>query len=143
MQPRYVTISSSGSSPWQLVNWHTTPINIGFGVRTSALSSTWQIDVTLDDPTNTFPSSAGPTVFQSSQVGTINGGSSNAVGAILQPIAAWRVTNNSTGGAVTVTDASGGFALTVSSRPYYGYWLLDLQRADGRAAQAWTLQKSG
>ncbi|MEU6759658.1 RICIN domain-containing protein, partial [Streptomyces sp. NPDC046685] len=36
------------------------------------------------------------------------------------------------GGAVTVTDPSGGFALTVSKRPYYGYWLLDLQRADGR-----------
>jgi hypothetical protein len=90
-------------SPWQLANWHCTPINIGFAVKTSALSSSWQIDVTLDDPTGTYPSSAGPTIFQSPQVGTINGGSSNTVGAILQPIAAWRVTNNSTGGTVTVT----------------------------------------
>ncbi|MEV7520522.1 RICIN domain-containing protein [Streptomyces sp. NPDC091371] len=54
---------------------------------------------------------------------------------------AWRVTSKS--GAVTVTDPSGGFALTVSSRPYYGNWLLDLQRADGRATQVWTLQKAG
>ncbi|MFE0009559.1 RICIN domain-containing protein [Streptomyces erythrochromogenes] len=54
---------------------------------------------------------------------------------------AWKLTTR--GGAVTVTDPSGGFALTVSNRPYYGNWLLDLQRADGRAAQAWTLQKSG
>lgn len=54
---------------------------------------------------------------------------------------AWKLTSR--GGAVTVTDPSGGFALTVSNRPYYGNWLLDLQRADGRAAQAWTVQKAG
>ncbi|WP_225884536.1 RICIN domain-containing protein [Streptomyces sp. fd1-xmd] len=54
---------------------------------------------------------------------------------------AWKLTTR--GGAVTVTEPSGTFALTVSNRPYYGNWLLDLQRADGRAAQAWTLQKSG
>jgi hypothetical protein len=83
-------------------------MNIGFGVRTNGLSSSWQIDVTMDDPTGTFPSSAGPTVFQSSQVGGISGGSSNAVGSITTPIAAWRVTNNSTGGTVTVTALQAG-----------------------------------
>ncbi|WP_133896273.1 hypothetical protein [Streptomyces sp. KS 21] len=41
------------------------------------------------------------------------------------------------------TDASGGYALTVSNRPYYGDWLLDLQRADGRTSQVWTVQKVG
>ncbi|MEU7556172.1 RICIN domain-containing protein [Streptomyces sp. NPDC044571] len=51
----------------------------------------------------------------------------------------WKV--SSRGGAFTVTDPSGGFALTVSNRPYYGDWLLDLQRADGRPTQAWTVQK--
>ncbi|WP_244291149.1 RICIN domain-containing protein [Streptomyces subrutilus] len=54
---------------------------------------------------------------------------------------AWKLTSR--GGAVTVTDPGGGFALTVSNRPYYGNWLLDLQRADGRATQAWTVQKAG
>jgi hypothetical protein len=104
MQPQYVTVTSSGSSPWRLTNWHATlPMNIGFGVRTSALSSNWQIDVTMDDPFGTFPSSAGPTIFQSSQVGGISGGSSNSIGSITTPIAAWRVTNTSTGGTVTVT----------------------------------------
>jgi hypothetical protein len=55
----------------------------------------------MDDVTNTFPSSAGPTVFQSSQVGGISGGSSNAVGSITVPIAAWRLTVTSTGGSAT------------------------------------------
>jgi hypothetical protein len=52
----------------------------------------------------------------------------------------WRVTTS--GASVKITDPSGGYALTVSSRPYYGNWLLDLQRADGRAAQVWTVQKA-
>lgn len=51
----------------------------------------------------------------------------------------WKL--SSRGGAITVTDPSGTYALTVSNRPYYGSWLLDLQRTDGRAAQAWTVQK--
>ncbi|MEU9175728.1 hypothetical protein AB0C90_02485 [Streptomyces sp. NPDC048550] len=32
---------------------------------------------------------------------------------------------------------------TVSNRPHYGARLLDLQRADGRATQVWTVQKVG
>lgn len=108
MQPRYVTVTSSGSSPWQTVNWHVTPVNIGFAVRTSALSSNWQLDVTMDDPGTVYASSAGPTIFQSSQVGTLNGGSSNAIGAVTQPIAAWRLTLSSTGGTATVTALQAG-----------------------------------
>lgn len=110
MQPRYLTLSSSGSSPWQLVGWYATPINIGFALRTASLSSTWQIDVTMDDVTDAFPSSAGPTIFQSSQVGGPAGSSVNAIGAITQPIAAWRLTNNSRGGSVTVTALQAGIA---------------------------------
>ncbi|MGW5847870.1 RICIN domain-containing protein [Streptomyces sp. NPDC055254] len=53
----------------------------------------------------------------------------------------WKL--NSSSGTSTITDASGGYALTVSNRPYYGEWLLDLQRADGRATQVWTVQKVG
>ncbi|MBT2545035.1 RICIN domain-containing protein [Streptomyces sp. ISL-44] len=51
----------------------------------------------------------------------------------------WKL--NSRTGLTTITDASGGFALTVSNRPYYGETLLDLQRADGRATQVWSVQK--
>jgi len=110
MQPRYVTVSSSGSSPWQLVNWHAVPINIGFASRAASLSSQYQIDITLDDPTGTYPSSAGPTVFLSSQAagGGIALSSLGGIGVITQPIAAWRITNHSTGGSVTVTALQAG-----------------------------------
>lgn len=107
--PTYVTLTSSGSSPWISVNYHTiSDINIGIAIRTNALSSNWQIDVTMDDPFGTYPSSAGPTVFQSSQVGGISGGSSNSIGAISNPIAAFRLTTSSTGGAVTMTALQAG-----------------------------------
>lgn len=110
MQPRYVTVTSSGVSAWQPVNWHVTPINIGFASRVASLSSQYQIDVTMDDPFGTYPSSAGPTVFLSSQCagGGIALSSIGGIGVITQPIAAWRITNNSTGGSVTVTVLQAG-----------------------------------
>ncbi|MFI8519976.1 RICIN domain-containing protein [Streptomyces sp. NPDC085481] len=52
----------------------------------------------------------------------------------------WRM--NLANGTATVTDRNGAFALTVSNRPYYGTWLLDLQRLDGRPAQTWTVRKA-
>ncbi|WP_246042529.1 MULTISPECIES: RICIN domain-containing protein [Streptomyces] len=51
----------------------------------------------------------------------------------------WKL--NAQSGSTTITDPSGAYALTVSNRAYYGAWLLDLQRADGRATQVWTVQK--
>jgi hypothetical protein len=84
-------------------------MQIGFGIRVSALSSTYQIDVTVDDPTGVYPSSAGPTIFASSAVGGPVIASSNQIGSISTcPIAAWRVTNNSTGGNVTATALQAG-----------------------------------
>lgn len=109
MQPIYVTQSSTGSSPWKLINWHVTPINLGITV-VSAGSTGWQIDVTMADPTGTYLSTAGVTVFSASGVGgPAPATSTNAfIGAVLQPIAAWRLTNNSTTGAVTATVVQAG-----------------------------------
>ena len=103
MQPRYLTLSSSGSTPWQVTNWSgDSPMMIGFAVTVASLSSTWQLDVTLADQSGTFPSTVS-TVFQASQVGGPAGSSINGIGAISTcPIAAWRLTNNSTGGNVHV-----------------------------------------
>ncbi|MFD5513998.1 RICIN domain-containing protein, partial [Streptomyces sp. NPDC127051] len=52
----------------------------------------------------------------------------------------WKL--SSSGGGVIIADTSGHYALTVSKRPYYGNWLIDLQKADGRPAQVWTVQKA-
>jgi hypothetical protein len=115
MQPVYVTLSSSGTSPWQLTNWNITPFQIGIAVATNGLSGTWNIDVTMDDPSGVYPAPGGLTVFASSEVTTGGGpsgqpltGSSNSIGVINQPIAAWRVTNQSTGGTVVVTALQAG-----------------------------------
>lgn len=110
MQPIYVTVTSTGSSPWKLTNWHAGTFNISFAARVASLSSQFQLDITFDDPTSVYPSSAGPTIFLSSQAagGGIALSSVNAIGVITQPIAAWRVTNNSTGGTVTVTALQSG-----------------------------------
>ena len=43
-----------------------------------------------------------------SQTGAIAGGSTNAIGSITQPIAAWRLTLTSTGGSATVTALQAG-----------------------------------
>lgn len=103
MQPRYLTLSSSGSTNWQTVNWNgESPMMIGFAITAASLSSTWQLDVTLADQSGTFPSTVS-TVFQASQVGGPAASSINGIGAISTcPIAAWRLTNNSTGGSVHV-----------------------------------------
>jgi len=67
-------------------------------------SAQYHIDVTMDDPTKTYPSSAGPTVSSASAIGGPITSSVNQIAAISTcPIAAWRITNNSTAGSVTVT----------------------------------------
>lgn len=105
MQPRYVTLSSSGVSPWQLTNWQgDPPMMLGFGIAVASLSSQYSLQVTMDDPTNVYPSSAGPTVFSASAIGGPVTSSQNQIASISTcPVAAWRVTNSSTGGTVTVT----------------------------------------
>lgn len=106
MQPRYITQTSSGSSPWQITNWHGfPPMQLGFGISVAGLSSRYQIDCTLDDVTGTYPSSAtSPTIFSASAIGGPVTSSQNQIASISTcPISAWRVTNSSTGGSVTVT----------------------------------------
>lgn len=84
-------------------------MQIGFGIRVSSLSSQYQIDVTLDDPTGTYPSSAGPTVFSASAIGGPVTSSQNQIASISTcPVAAWRLTNNSTGGTVTASILQSG-----------------------------------
>jgi hypothetical protein len=73
VQPRYITLTSTGASAWQVPNWHTSGgQQFGFQV-TSTGGSSWFVDVTIEDPTGTFPNpnSSAPTGF------TVMTGSSN------------------------------------------------------------------
>jgi hypothetical protein len=92
MQPIYLTLSSSGSSPWKTANWHATPQQIAFAVLSTGGSS-WAIAVTYEDPSGTFPSpnSSAPTGF------TLLAGSSNqfvTVGSSMLPIAGYQFSLN-------------------------------------------------
>src|SRR5882672_3216393 len=109
MQPIYVTLTSTGSSPWQVVNWHATPQELQFQVISNG--SSWALAVTLEDPTGVYPSpnSSAPTAFT-----IISSVSSNALfelGSsvtlpIGNPIAAYQFTLNALsrlGGATKAT----------------------------------------
>jgi hypothetical protein len=99
MQPSYVTLSSTGSSPWKPVNSQIAPQEISFSVIGTTGGSSYAISVTLEDPTATYPSpvSSAPTAF------TLFTGSSVALFSIvssatvplLGPIYAYQVTLNS------------------------------------------------
>jgi hypothetical protein len=105
MQPIYITLTSSGSSPWKVPNWHATPQELSFQVISAG--SSYIISATLEDPTGVYPSpnSSAPTAF------TMFAGSSNAIFTlgstvtfpIGKPIAGYQVTLNalSTLGGVT------------------------------------------
>jgi hypothetical protein len=108
VQPVNITLTSSGSSPWKLTNWHCTgPMNIGVAVACNS-TSTWQIDYTVDDPTGTFPN---PTLGTAVTVFSTTNGSSNTYAAFTTPVAAIRLTMNalsSAGGKVTASILQAG-----------------------------------
>jgi hypothetical protein len=96
MQPRYITLKSSGSSVWQMPNWQATPQMISFAVLSTGGSS-WSVDIAFEDPTGVYPSpnSSAPTAF------TILSGSSNQFISLVPgsslypaPIAAYRLNFN-------------------------------------------------
>lgn len=114
LQPIYITLNSTGSSPCKLTNWQCTPQEISFAVISTGGSS-YFISATLEDPSGTYPSpiSSAPTGF------TIFTGSSNALfslgssatPALTEPIAAYQFTLNSissVGAKVTLVSMQSG-----------------------------------
>src|SRR3954465_5367697 len=109
MQPIYLTLTSTGPSPWKLTNWHAQPMQLAFHVISTGGSS-WFISGTLEDPTGVYPNpnSSTPTPF------TIFTGSSNiyvSLGTSGVPIAAYQFTLNtqsSAGAKVTLVTLQSG-----------------------------------
>lgn len=108
----------TGSSPWQRVTEHVTPVNIGINV---VISGTVNYTVeTEDDPLDPHVdnTTAGPifgpggpvvpivTPFAEPQ--SLTGQSTNQAGEITRPINAWRITLNSGSGSATATAIQGG-----------------------------------
>lgn len=110
MQPSYVTVTSSGSSPWKLTNWHATgPQQFGFAVLSTGASS-GTIDVCLEDPTGVYPSpvSSAPTAFV---FATWGAAATALTGFSSFSIAAYRLTVNSlssVGAKVTLATVQSG-----------------------------------
>jgi hypothetical protein len=110
--PILIGTSSVGGTQWKLSNWHIAPHeNCGYlHFSTSANGMQARYDVTLDDPTGTYPNPyfSVPIVFNStSPVGTFT--STDAIGNIcvdgnvMSPFTAWRLTiTSSSSGAGTV-----------------------------------------
>ena len=122
--------SSIGGTPWQMVNWQISPIELGGGIAfsTGAASVTASIEHTFDDPTGTYPNrfsgangstqSANigvPSVYVSTSLQNLN--PSNVLWspfpsdsfAPFTPCAAWRLTIvSSGGGTITATVVQSG-----------------------------------
>jgi hypothetical protein len=100
--------ASSGSSPWKMANWQTTPQEIAFAVLSTGGSS-WAIAVTYEDPSGVpSPRSSTPTGF------TLLAGSSSqfiTVGTSMLPIAGYQFSLNapsSVGASVTMVTLQAG-----------------------------------
>jgi hypothetical protein len=107
--------SSQGGTPWHLVSVANNPIVVSAAITlsSSGLAMTGAIDVTLDDPTRTFPNPnfTAPQSFNStSHVGAPT--STNAWGIVNvdansnTPITAFRLTMTSTAGATGTVSAT-------------------------------------
>lgn len=82
-----------GSTPWKIVNWHVTPINIGLAVLVTGTVN-YTVEYTYEDPSGTYPNPSGafPTPFPVSALAS----KSTALDSnIIIPVAAIRLTINS------------------------------------------------
>lgn len=96
-----------GSSPWQIVNWHVSPINLGIAcLVTGTVNFTWQY--TLEDPSGNYPNgTALPTPFDLSALASK---SADTASSVTTPLAAWRITVNSGTDPVTAVVLQSGIA---------------------------------
>lgn len=96
-----------GASPWQIPNWHISPVNIGFGCIVAGTVN-FTVQYTMQDPSGTYPNgTAIPTPFDMTDLAAK---ATNTAANWIAPIAAWRVKINSGTGSVTVAALQAGIA---------------------------------
>jgi len=95
-----------GATPWQIVNWHISPINIGIAVIVTGTVN-YTVQYTYDDPSGTYPNptSTFPTAFDHP---ILNAQTATADSSISLPVAAIRLTNNSGTGTAQMVFVQGG-----------------------------------
>jgi hypothetical protein len=81
-------LNGTGSSLWNIVNWHTTPSNISYGTVLQSGAASWTIQYTYDDPNNLPPGVPYPQPFNHP---TIVNATATIDGASNDPITAWRL----------------------------------------------------
>jgi hypothetical protein len=98
-----------GSSMWQIINFNTTPINMGFYVESRTGTATFTLEYTMDDP-NILPMTGGLNAagltYPLPITITTTIGSSN----FTTPFFAWRLTTNSGTGTLVARAIESGLA---------------------------------
>ena len=81
-------VNGVGSSLWNIVNTHVTPVNVQYATILQANAATWSIQYTYDDPNNL---TAGVTSPQAFNHPSIVNATTSVDGSSNDPIFAWRL----------------------------------------------------
>ena len=98
-------VNGSGSSLWNICNWHVTPVNIQYSCVLVSNNATFSIQYTYDDPNN-LPS--GVTYPQPFNHPTINAATATIDGSSNDPITAWRLLVSAGTGSIRATGIQAG-----------------------------------
>jgi hypothetical protein len=98
---------NTGSSLWQIVNWNPTPVNIGYVVEQRTGTSTFTLDLTLDDP-NILPGTGGLNAAGLAFPFASPFFASTGTTTLTMPIVAWRLTTNAGTGTLVVRSLQAG-----------------------------------
>lgn len=102
-----VGTNGSGSSLWQIVNWHVTPANFSFATILVSGTATWSIQYTYDDPNNL---SSGVTYPQPFTHPTVANATTTVDGVTNDPITAWRLLTTAGVGTVRAIGIQAGIS---------------------------------
>ncbi len=104
-----VGTNSAASSPWQMLDTHLNPMNVGIGVVVSGTAN-YTVEYTYDDPNQTIAAagSAPPTAWPLSALATKTANTDAPSAFANAGIFAWRLTLNSGSGSATATAIQSG-----------------------------------